>query len=163
MLFKRLVKLLIRLRLWWQLTWQIPTVDPFEPEPEIRMQQLDWTKVATVLKQTLKATVTPLGEAKATVSLDDKLVGILWDLTDATGHTIGCSLRASIMPNEAALIVASLAINWMVMMDENFEFDAHGEKLYGEDALQYVFGQFYDKKRQEKLDSLQVPVGKFTN
>jgi len=127
------------------------------------MKPIDWTKIAEVLKKTINATVVPLGEMKATVGLGGKPVAILWDLTDVTGHIIGCSLRASIMPNEAALLVACLAINWMVMMDENFEFNAEGDKLYGEDALEYVFGHFYDKKRAEKLKQLEAPVGRLPN
>jgi hypothetical protein len=164
-MLSKIKQLLPKLRLWWQLTWQIPQqTDLFEPMPEIRMKQLDWEQVAEALKKTLNAKIAQLGERKATVSLSDRPVAILWDLTDSTGHVIGCSLRASIMPNEAGLLVASLAINWMVMMDENFEFDAQGEKLYGEDALAYVFGQFYDKKRAEKLDLLETPsIGKLPN
>jgi len=147
--------LLRKLRLWLWLTFQEPTLSFVDPSPEFyQMKQVDWQEVANILGKVLKAKVAMLGEAKATVSFDNKPIAILWDISTQAGVTVGCSLRASIMPNEAALLVAALAINYMIMMDENFEFDDKGDQLLGEEALEYVFGQFYDRKRMDQLKQL---------
>src|SRR5271165_87308 len=113
-----LYALLRKLRLWFHLTFQVPASWYLDPLPiqEFLVKQVDWKVVGDILGKVVNAKVSPLGELKATVSFDNKPVAILWDISTSAGVTIGCSLRASVLPNEAGLLVAALAINYMVMM-----------------------------------------------
>lgn len=95
--------------------------------------------------------------------MDETPVAMLFDMSDLSKEIVGVSLRASILPNDAAGIVAVIAIENIVLIDENFEFK-DGERLTGQAALEYVFGQFFVRKQDEadrRLDS--QTKGKFVN
>ena len=126
----------------------------------MELETVDWPLVEKALKTSMggRAKVVAMGEHKKAVTFNGRACAILFDLSDMNNRILGCSLRASIRPNDAASLVATLAIEMMVLIDENFEFSREGETLTGEASLEYVFGQFYERKQQEAIERLNNAV-----
>jgi hypothetical protein len=69
------------------------------------------------------------------------------------------SLRASISPNIAALLISSLTTSFKIELDPNFEFDHNGDMLLGREATRHFIDNakliMYGEREPSK-DSMAV-------
>lgn len=113
----------------------------------MEIKSVNWANIEKLLKNNFRDRVrlSKMTEHRYVLSLDEEASAILYDMSDLTREIVGVSLRASILPNDAAGTVAVMALENIVLIDENFEFK-DGERLTGNAALEYVFGQFFSRK-----------------
>jgi len=122
------------------------------------MSKINWSEVEGILEKALKASIFKLSEDKYVVNINEKIQAIIGVIDYKEEKVLGIALRASVTPNTAALLAASLATHYLILLDDNFEYDSEGESLIGEEALEYVFGKFYDKKLAEKMNKISKPT-----
>ena len=78
-----------------------------------------------------------IDETRAHVMKDSVVIAILDIKQPEVPNGTIVSLRASIRPNDAALVAVAARICGAIRIQDNFEFDKDGTMLIGEDAFNY--------------------------
>lgn len=105
---------------------------------------VDWEVIRESLKKTfgkdfLKRTES---ERVATIAAESAVLAVLNDRsTPEAPKTLGVSLRASLLPNDAGLIIGALVPVASVIILNNFDFDAGGRFLSGDEAIRNMWGE----------------------
>lgn len=119
-----------------------------------------WTIINGVLRSVFGRDMVRPYETQSSVAgvvIDGFTLAILEDM----GHTIKMQLRASLTPNDTARLVTAIGYIYPVMFGPHFETTEQGELLYGDKALEYVWGHmprtiqeavFNDKRLDDQYD-----------
>jgi hypothetical protein len=104
-----------------------------------------WVVLNALFKKTFAKDMVCPGESDrfASIVVNDYTVAILEDLSPIFQNTIKLQLRASVIPGDAAKISITISSIYSVALGPHFVSDDKGKILYGEAALEYVWGSKY--------------------
>lgn len=94
----------------------------------------DWKGIGDTLQSLYKRKMLFVNEkeGKATVRSGPQVLAQLWAAPDGVVHI---HLRASLLPNDAGIITASVAQYSQIYLDNNFEYARDGKVMWGSAAV----------------------------
>lgn len=105
---------------------------------------IKWIKISQSLKRLFNINMVKpdTNESSiATLVVGKVTVGILEDMEPGIRDTVKITMRTCLTPHDAARIAVGIGTQYVLMFGPHFEINEAGELLYGDEALEFAFGE----------------------